>query len=164
MGYDSRNVFRVAHQSGHVRHEHQPFRIQRNGGHGGGHVGVAVVNFSVLAILISCLGLLGLASYSTLQRTKEIGIRKVLGASVTTIVRLLSGEFLRLVVLALLVAIPLCWFFMHRWLADYQYRIDISWWIFIVSGAAAVVIAVLSVSFQAIRAALSNPAKTLKTE
>jgi putative ABC transport system permease protein len=122
------------------------------------------VNFSVLAILISCLGLLGLASYSTLQRTKEIGIRKVLGASVTAIVRLLSGEFLRLVVLAMLVAIPLCWFFMHRWLADYYYRISFPWWLLVLAGGLAILITFLTIGFQTIRAALANPAKVLKTE
>ena len=120
--------------------------------------------FAGIAIFLSCLGLYGLASFMAVQRIREIGIRKVLGASVQHIVTLFSREFVLLIGLAFLIAAPIAWFFMHRWLADYQYRIDISWWIFIVSGAAAVVIAVLSVSFQAIRAALSNPAKTLKTE
>jgi putative ABC transport system permease protein len=122
------------------------------------------VDFSILAILISCLGLLGLASYSTLQRTKEIGIRKVLGASVASIVRLLSGELLRLVALALMIAIPLCWFFMHRWLADYYYRIAFPWWLVGLAGCLAPLIALLTISVQAIKAALANPVKSLQTE
>ncbi len=120
--------------------------------------------FAGIAIFLSCLGLYGLASFMAVQRIREIGIRKVLGASVQHIVTLFSREFVMLIGLAFLIAAPIAWFFMHRWLADYQYRIDISWWIFVVSGAGAIVIAVLSVSFQAIRASLSNPAKTLKTE
>ncbi len=119
------------------------------------------VDFSILAILISCLGLLGLSSYSTLQRTREIGIRKVLGASVTAIVRLLSGEFLRLVALALLIAIPVCWFFMHRWLADYYYRISFPWWLLGLAGGLAIFIAFLTIGFQTIRTALGNPVKAL---
>jgi len=122
------------------------------------------VDFSILAILISCLGLLGLASYSTLQRTREIGIRKVLGASVTGIVKLLSGEFLRLVALALLIAVPLCWFFMHRWLADYYYRITFPWWLFGLAGGLVIFIAFLTIGFQTVRAALANPVKSLKQE
>ena len=122
------------------------------------------VDFSILAILISCLGLLGLASYSTLQRTREIGIRKVLGASVTGIVKLLSGEFLRLVALALLIAVPLCWFFMHRWLADYYYRITFPWWLLGLAGGLAMVIAFVTIGFQTIKAAHANPAKVLKAE
>lgn len=120
--------------------------------------------FACIAIFLSCLGLYGLASFMAVQRIREIGIRKVLGASVQHIVTLFSREFVLLIGLAFLIAAPIAWYFMHEWLANYQYRIDISWWIFVVSGAVAIVIAVLSVSFQAIRAALSNPAKTLKTE
>jgi putative ABC transport system permease protein len=108
--------------------------------------------------------LYGLASFMAVQRIREIGIRKVLGASVRHIVTLFSREFVLLIGLAFLIAAPIAWYFMHQWLADYQYRIDISWWIFVVSGVVAVLIAVMSVSFQAIRAALSNPVKTLKTE
>jgi putative ABC transport system permease protein len=122
------------------------------------------VDFSILAILISCLGLLGLASYSTLQRTREIGIRKVLGASVTGIVKLLSGEFLLLVGLALVIAVPLCGFFMNRWLADYYYRIAFPWWLLGLAGGLAIVIAFLTIGFQTIRASLANPVKALKTE
>jgi putative ABC transport system permease protein len=122
------------------------------------------VDFSILAILISCMGLLGLASYSTLQRTKEIGIRKLLGANIVAIVRLLSAEFLRLIGLALMIATPLCWFFMHRWLADYYYRISFPWWLVGVAGGLALVIALLTISAQAIKAALANPVKSLRAD
>ena len=120
--------------------------------------------FAVIAILLSCLGLYGLASFMAVQRIREIGIRKVLGASVQHIVGLFSREFVLLIGLAFLIAAPIAWYFMHQWLADYVYRVDIGWWIFVASGATAVFIAVLSVSFQAVRAALSNPVKTLKME
>lgn len=126
--------------------------------------GQLFVDFSVLAILISCLGLLGLASYSTLQRTREIGIRKVLGASVAGIIRLLSGEFLRLIGLASMIAIPLCRFFMNRWLADYYYRISFPWWTVVAAGGLAILVALLTIGFQTIKAALANPAESLKTE
>jgi putative ABC transport system permease protein len=121
-------------------------------------------DFSVLAILISCLGLLGLSSYSTLQRTREIGIRKVLGSSVAGMVRLLSGEFLRLVALALVIAVPLCWFFMHRWLEVYYYRIAFPWWTLITAGGIALAIALLTIGFQTVKAALANPVESLRTE
>jgi putative ABC transport system permease protein len=126
--------------------------------------GKLFLNFAVLAIFISCLGLLGLASYSTLQRTKEIGVRKVLGASVTSIVNLLSREFMLLVGIAFLIAAPLTWFFMSRWLKDFTYRIDISWWIYVLAGVLAMLIALLTISFQAIKAAVANPIKSLHTE
>jgi putative ABC transport system permease protein len=122
------------------------------------------LNFAVLAIFISCLGLLGLASYSTIQRTKEIGIRKVLGASVSNITTLLSKDFIKLVLIALLIASPIAWFGMHKWLEGFAYRINIDWWIFILAGALAILIALLTVSFQAIRAAIANPVKSLRTE
>jgi putative ABC transport system permease protein len=122
------------------------------------------VNFAVLAIFISCLGLLGLASYSTIQRTREIGIRKVLGASVSGIVNMLSQEFLILVLISALIAFPLAWFTMHNWLQDFAYRITISWWIFVFAGVLALVIAFTTVSFQAIKAALTNPVKSLRSE
>ena len=121
-------------------------------------------NFSVLAIFISCLGLLGLASYSTMQRTKEIGIRKVMGASVGVIINLLSKDFLVLVILSFFIAMPLAWYFMHTWLQDFAYRTNISWWVFVLAGAIAVLIAVFTVSFQAIKAAIANPVKSLRTE
>jgi putative ABC transport system permease protein len=126
--------------------------------------GKLFLNFAVLAIFISCLGLLGLASYSTLQRTKEIGVRKVLGASVAGIVNLLSKEFMILVGIAFLIATSLTWYFMGRWLKDFTYRIDMSWWIFLLAGVLAMLIALLTISFQAIRAAVANPIKSLRTE
>ena len=121
-------------------------------------------NFSILAIFISCLGLLGLAAYSTIQRTKEIGVRKVLGASVTSIVHLLSADFVRLVFIAFLIASPIAWFAMNTWLHDFAYRTPITWWIFALAGASSIVIVLLTISFQAIRAAIQNPVKTLRTE
>jgi putative ABC transport system permease protein len=121
-------------------------------------------NFAILAIFISSLGLLGLASYSTIQRTKEIGVRKVLGASVSNIVNLLSVEFIKLVLIAFVVATPLAWFGMHKWLEDFAYRANISWWIFAVAGLSAILIAFFTISFQAIKAAVANPVKSLRTE
>lgn len=120
--------------------------------------------FAGLAILISCLGLFGLATYTAEQRRKEIGIRKVLGASVAGITSLLAKDFLKLVFVALLIASPIAYFFMQRWLADFAYRIDIQWWMFIIAGAVAVAVAVLSVSFQSLKAALANPVKSLRSE
>jgi putative ABC transport system permease protein len=122
--------------------------------------------FAVLAIFISCLGLLGLASYSTLQRTKEIGVRKVLGASVAGIVGLLSKEFLLLIGIAFVVATPVSFFLMKGWIDGFAYRINIysAWWIFAIGGLAAVVIAMLTISLQSIRAALANPVKSLRSE
>ncbi|HTD92496.1 MAG TPA: ABC transporter permease [Chitinophagaceae bacterium] len=121
-------------------------------------------NFSILAIFISCLGLLGLASYSTMQRTKEIGIRKVMGASVQGIIGLLSKDFMVLVLISFVIAAPVAWYFMHGWLKDFAYRINISWWVFILAGALAMVIALVTISFQAVRAAIANPVKSLRTE
>lgn len=120
--------------------------------------------FGILAIFISCLGLFGLATHAAAQRTKEIGVRKVLGASITDLVGLLSKDFLKLVAIALVVASPLAWYFMHRWLQDFAYRIDIQWWVFVLVGVLAVVIALATVSFQAIRAAVANPVESLKSE
>jgi ABC-type antimicrobial peptide transport system permease subunit len=120
--------------------------------------------FGLLAILISCLGLFGLATHAAAQRIKEIGIRKVLGASVAGIVGLLSKDFMKLVLIALVLAAPLAWFLMKRWLDDFVYRIDIPWWVFAVTGLIAVAIAFLTVSYQSIRAALANPVKSLKSE
>lgn len=122
------------------------------------------LNFALLAIFISCLGLFGLASYSTLQRRREIGIRKILGASAFGIVQLLSADFLRLVAIAILIAVPIAWFGMHSWLQDFAYRIDIPWWIFVVAGLLALGIALVTISFQAIKAAIANPVKSLRTE
>jgi putative ABC transport system permease protein len=126
--------------------------------------GKLFLNFAVLAIFISCLGLLGLASYSTMQRTKEIGIRKVMGASVSNIVNLLSKDFLNLVFISFFIATPVAWFFMHQWLEDFAYRINISWWIFAAAGVTAVFIALITISFQAVKAAIANPVKSLRTE
>jgi ABC-type antimicrobial peptide transport system permease subunit len=120
--------------------------------------------FAALAIIISCLGLFGLATYTAERRTKEIGIRKVLGASVQGIAGLLSKDFLQLVVISCLVAFPFAWWMMHSWLQNYQYRIEVSWWIFLIAGAVAILIALLTVSFQAIKAAIANPVKSLRTE
>jgi putative ABC transport system permease protein len=126
--------------------------------------GTLFLNFSLLAIFISCLGLLGLASYSTMQRTKEIGIRKVLGASVPNILNLLSIDFLKLVVISFFVAVPVAAYFMHKWLNDFAYKIKISWWIFALAMLIALLVAFLTISFQALRAARSNPVKSLRTE
>ncbi len=120
--------------------------------------------FAILAIFISCLGLLGLASYSTYQRTREIGIRKVMGASVSGIVNLLSKEFVQLLLIAFLIATPLAWIVMNRWLEDFSYRIPVSWWVFLVAGVIALVVALFTVSFQAIKAAVANPVSSLRTE
>ncbi len=126
--------------------------------------GTAFSIFAGFAIFIACLGLLGLSLFATMQRTKEIGVRKVLGASVGNIVFLLSGDFIRLVIVAIVIASPLAWFIMHRWLQDFAYRTDIAWWLFAVAGLLAVAIALATISFQAIRAALTNPVKSLRTE
>ncbi|MBO9202651.1 MULTISPECIES: ABC transporter permease [Niastella] len=122
------------------------------------------LNFAALAIFISCLGLLGLASYSTMQRTREIGIRKVMGASVSNIINLLSKEFLKLVIISFFIAAPVAWYFMHQWLLDFAYRTNISWLVFAAAGTLAVLIALLTISLQAFKAAVANPVKALRTE
>lgn len=127
-------------------------------------VGTLAAIFAVLAVLISCLGLFGLASFVAEQRTKEIGIRKVLGASVTNLWGMLSRDFVLLVILACMISIPLAWYELNNWLQDYEYRTEISWWIFAASGFGALVITLLTVSFQAIKAALMNPVKSLRSE
>lgn len=119
---------------------------------------------AVLAIIISCLGLFGLASFTTAQRTKEIGIRKVLGATTSGITALLAKDFLRLVIIAILIASPLAYYLMHEWLKDFAYRINIQWWIFAIAAVSAVVIAFLAVGFQSVKAALANPVKSLRSE
>ena len=121
-------------------------------------------SFAFLAIFISCLGLLGLAMFTAEQRTKEIGIRKVLGASVTSLFTLMSREFIFLVCIALLIASPIAWWLMNNWLQNYAYRTPISWWMFLLAGALAILIALLTVSFQATKAAIANPVKSLRTE
>jgi predicted permease len=120
--------------------------------------------FATLAIIISCLGLFGLAAYTAERRTKEIGVRKVLGASVPGIAGLLSKDFIKLVLLSCLVAAPVGWWIMHDWLQSYEYRIEISWWIFIAAAAIAMLIALTTISFLAIKAALANPVKSLRTD
>jgi putative ABC transport system permease protein len=120
--------------------------------------------FAFIAILISCLGLFGLAAFTAERRTKEIGIRKVLGASVGNIVGLLSKEFVRLVLIAFVITSPLAWYALRQWLQDYPYRIDLEWWMFALTGGAALLIALLTVSYQSIKAALGNPVKSLKSE
>ena len=120
--------------------------------------------FAALAIIISCLGLFGLAAYTAERRTREIGIRKVLGASMPGIAALLSKDFLQLVCVACIIAFPIAWWMMHGWLQDYKYRIEISWWIFLIAGLTAILIAFLTISFQAIKAAVANPVKSLRTE
>ena len=120
--------------------------------------------FAILAIFISCLGLFGLASFIAEQRAKEIGVRKVLGASVFSLWKMLTREFLLLVIISLFIAIPLAWYYMHDWLNNYTYRTTISWWIFALAGAGTILITLITVSFQAIRSALINPIRTLRTE
>ena len=126
--------------------------------------GKLAMAFAVLAILIACMGLFGLATYAAEQRIKEIGIRKVLGASVNNIVEMLSKDFLKLILISAIIAFPLAWWAMHSWLQDFAYRIDMPWWVFLLAGVIALFIALATVSFQAIRAALSNPVKSLRTE
>jgi putative ABC transport system permease protein len=117
-----------------------------------------------LAILISCLGLLGLVIYTTNVRTKEIGIRKILGASVAGIVSILSKDFVRLVLIAFVIAAPIAWWAIYKWLEDFAYRTTISWWIFGLSGIAMTIIALLTLSIQTIRSAIANPVSSLRTE
>lgn len=120
--------------------------------------------FTLIAILISCMGLFGLVSFSAEQRTKGIGIRKVLGASVAGIVQLLSKEFLKLVCIAIIISVPLSWWMMNKWLDNFAYHIQVSWWMFAISGILALLIALITVSFQAIRAAVANPVEALRSE
>ncbi|MCB0597963.1 MAG: FtsX-like permease family protein, partial [Phaeodactylibacter sp.] len=123
-----------------------------------------IAAFTLIALLIACLGLFGLAAFTAEQRTKEIGIRKILGASVANLVGLLSKDFLQLVALALFIALPLAWYAMHRWLQNFAYRIELQWWFFALAALAALLIAFLTVSVQSMRAALANPVEALKNE
>jgi predicted permease len=117
-----------------------------------------------IAVLLSCMGLFAVALISIEQRTKEIGVRKVLGASVASIVTLLAGDFLKLVLIAIIIASPVAWYVMNRWLSDFAYRIDMPWWVFILSGTMALLIAFLTISFRSVKAALMNPVKSLRSE
>jgi len=120
--------------------------------------------FAILAVFISCLGLFGLASFVAEQRTKEIGVRKVLGASIFNLWRMLSRDFVTLVIISCAIAIPVAWYFLHQWLLKYTYRTEISWWIFGVAGFGALVITLVTVSYQAIKAARMNPVNSLRSE
>jgi len=126
--------------------------------------GKVVLSFSILAILIASLGLFGLASYMAEQRTKEIGVRKVLGATVNNIVRMMSKDFMKLVLIAAVLGIPLAAWGMYVWLQDFAYRINLAWWIFAAASLLAIAIAMITISFQAIKAALNNPVKSLRSE
>lgn len=117
-----------------------------------------------ISVFLACLGLFGLAALAAINRTKEIGIRKVLGASLPGIVKLLSKDFLKLIVFAMIIAAPLAWYFMNKWLQDFAYRISIGWWVFIAAGSLAIIIAFVTIGFQAIKAAMANPVKSLRTE
>jgi ABC-type antimicrobial peptide transport system permease subunit len=127
-------------------------------------VGNLSLFFAVLAIFISCLGLFGLASFVAEQRTKEIGVRKVLGASILNIWQMLSKDFVLLVIISCFISIPIAWYYLHEWLQRYEYRTPISGWIFIIAGMGAMAITLLTVSFQAIKAAIANPVKSLRSE
>ena len=119
---------------------------------------------AAFAILIACLGLFGLATYAAEQSIREIGIRKVLGASVSGIVTMLSKDFIKLVLIASVLAIPVAWWMMNNWLSDFAYRTKIYWWIFVVAGALALLVALLTVGLKALKAAIANPVKSLRTE
>jgi putative ABC transport system permease protein len=122
------------------------------------------IGIAIMTILIACLGLFGLATYAAEQRKKEIGIRKVLGATVTSIVNMLSKDFLKLVLIAAIIAFPVAWLAMNSWLNDFAYRINLGWWVFVLAGVLAMVFAFITVSFQAVKAANANPVKNLRTE
>jgi len=126
--------------------------------------GQIFTSFAVIAVIIASLGLFGLAAFMIKLRVREIGIRKVLGASSGTITGMLSVDFLKLVVIAILISFPLTWFAMNKWLQDFAYRIDISWWVFVLAGGIALAIAFITISFQSIKAAIANPVKSLRSE
>ena len=117
-----------------------------------------------ISIFLACLGLFGLAALAAVNRTKEIGIRKVLGATITNIIQLLSKDFVKLVIIAFIIASPLAWYVMNKWLQDFAYRIQIGWSVFLIAGVSAILIALITISFQALRAAIANPVKSLRTE
>jgi putative ABC transport system permease protein len=120
--------------------------------------------FTGIAIFVGCLGLFGLAAYAAERRRKEVGIRKVLGATTQSVVLLLSKDFIKLVIVSLLIASPVAWYFMNKWLQNFSYRIEVGWWVFAVAAILALGIAFITVSSQAIKAAMSNPVKSLRTE
>ena len=120
--------------------------------------------FTAFAVLIASLGLFGLATFMAVQRTKEIGVRKVLGASVQNIVLLLSKDFVKLVILAIVIALPIAWWAVNDWLQNFAYRVTIDWWMFVIVGFFVILIALLTVSYQAVKAAIANPVKNLRTE
>ncbi|MCO5934871.1 ABC transporter permease [Mucilaginibacter sp. RB4R14] len=126
--------------------------------------GKIFTSFAILAVVIASLGLFGLSAFSIRQRVKEIGIRKVLGASSGSITGMLSAQFLKLVSLSIIIAVPITWYAMHKWLQEFAYRVEIHWWVFIVAGALALMVAFITVSFQSVRAALANPVKSLRSE
>ena len=127
-------------------------------------IGELATFFAILAVFISCLGLFGLASFVAEQRTKEIGIRKVLGASVSNLWRMLSQDFVLLVIISSFLAVPLAYYFISDWLKQFEYRTELSWWVFIISVLGAIIITLLTVSYQAIKASLMNPVNSLRTE
>ena len=127
-------------------------------------LGNVFVASASIAVLIACMGLFGLAAFSARQRVKEIGIRKVLGAGVADIAKLLSKDFIILVIIAIVIASPIGWYAMNKWLQNFAYKTEIRWWVFIAAGFLAIIIAVATVSFQAIKAAMANPVKSLRTE
>jgi len=127
-------------------------------------VGNIFTSFSIIAIIIACLGLFGLAAFMIRQRVKEIGIRKVLGASAGGITVMISKEFLQLILIAALISYPLTWYAMHKWLQDFAYRVDIQWWVFALAGGIALLVAAITISFQSIKAALANPVNSLRSE
>ena len=122
------------------------------------------LGFTILAFIIACLGLLGLVIFITIQRKKEIGVRKVLGATVMSITLLVSKDFGKLVVISTIIAVPVAWFLMNKWLQNFAYRIELRWWMFLLSGCIAILIALITVSFQAIKAAVANPVESLRSE
>jgi putative ABC transport system permease protein len=126
--------------------------------------GQIFTSFSVIAIIIACLGLFGLAAFMIRQRVKEIGIRKVLGASTTSITAMLSKEFLKLILIASLISFPLTWYAMNKWLQDFAYRVTIEWWVFILAAVIALLVAAITISFQSVKAALANPVNSLRSE